>query len=130
MAQTLNWVTKDDLILQFGVRDLPKDDNGDVSDEKIDEAIDTGVTQVEAYIRPTGITIPFSLEIQAELKLYLMDIIRYHYSNSVRTTTNEILERYQAAIAYLNKISSGKITLSESGTKKTNSISVMQIIRG
>lgn len=130
MAITTDWVYKEDFITQFGERDLPLDDGGNVSDEKLDEAINTGITQVEAYLRPVGITIPFSDSIKSELKLNLMDIVRYHYSNSVRTTTNDIIERYQAAIAYLNKVASGDIVLSESGTTKTNTLSVIQIIRG
>lgn len=130
MAVTTDWVYKNDLIIAFGVDDLPVDDNGDVSDEKIDEAINTGITQIEAYLRPVNISIPFSNDIKQELKLYLLDIVRYHYSNALQTATEDITNRYQAALAYLNKVASGKIQLSESGSGKANSLSVMTIIRG
>ena len=130
MALTTNWITKADLILHFGEVDLPIDDNGDVSDIRIDEAIQTGITQIEAYMRPSGIIIPFSADIKAELKSYLLDIVKYHYSNSIRTLTEMTMNRYQEAISYLNKISSGKIALSESSTNTSNKLTFAQLIRG
>lgn len=129
-AETINWITKDDLITQFGNYDLPRDDNNVVDDVKIAEAIDSGVLQVEAYLRNTGITIPFSLNIQSELKLIAIDIVRYKYSNDLQNGTKDVLERYNAAISYLNKVASGKIKLSESQTKTSGSVSFIELFRG
>lgn len=124
---TLNWITRADLELQFGIEDLPEDDNGNVSDQKINEAIDAGVTFVESYLRSINITLPASQSIQDELRYFLLDIVRYNYSNNTGSVTAEIRTKYEDAIAYLNKVLKGSVKLSDDNA--TSGWTTMRIYR-
>lgn len=116
MSVTPNWITKDDLLESFGERDLPIDDLGIVSDEKIDSSIEYSTLYVESYLRAVGIALPATASIQLELKECMLNITRYNYSNNEAAMTEEIRKRYEDCLAYLNKILKGSVVLSDTGT--------------
>lgn len=115
-AITQNWITKNDLITAFGERDLPIDDQGNISDEKIDESIEYATLFIESYLRSVGIELPASASVQAELKDCMLNVTRYKYSNNEAAMTEEIRNRFQECVSYLGKILSGSIVLSDRGT--------------
>lgn len=110
-AQTEDWITKNDLIVAFGERDLPIDDQGLVSEEKISESIESATLYVESYLRAVEVALPASDSIQDQLKDVMLDITRYKYSNNEAAMTEEIRNRYNDAISYLNKILKGSVQL-------------------
>lgn len=127
MSITQNWINKNDLINAFGMRDLPIDENGDISDEKISNSVDYAVLYVESYLRSVGITLPASEVIKSELKECVLNITRYSYSNSPGAMTEEIRKRQEFSLSYLNKIISGSVVLSDKG--KNAGWSQMKIYR-
>lgn len=127
MAVTENWITKEDLIVSFGERDLPIDDLGNISDEKIDDSIEYSSLYIESYLRAIGIELPASLTVQKELKECHLNITRYNYSNNESSMTTEIRKLFEESKAYLNKILKGNIVLSDAG--KTAGLSNINLYR-
>lgn len=111
MSMTEDWIVKNDLIVAFGELDLPTDDSGALNDEKIDESIESATLYVESYIRAVGIALPASLSIQLQLKDVMLNITRYNYQNGYQVMPDEVRNRYNDAISYLNKVLKGSVQL-------------------
>lgn len=110
------WLTIDDFEIIFGEDDLPIDDEGEISQERFDVSLESGINVVESYVRKIGIAMPFSDEVKSNLKYTAMDIVRFKYSNNAGESTTEKTEAYENAIKYLKDINSGKIVLEEIGS--------------
>ncbi len=117
MAITARWVDENDFIEEFGERDLPVDDDGDLNIDKLNKSIDDAILLIESYLKASNVSMPLNLEIQRELTNQLMNITRYYYSNNTGSITEEIRIRYKDAIDYLVKIANGTVKISSSEAK-------------
>ena len=106
---------KQDLIKQFGERDIPKIKINNVlvdDDEKVNEAIEQAELYFKQNLEAINVNTSLFQEPQIdEIKLSLMDYTRWIYSNKDLRMTKQIEDRFKAANKWLSEIKKGTIVL-------------------
>lgn len=100
---------------EFGDDDLPDD-----AETRVVRAIDRASRLADTYIRSNGISVPLTDPVAvADLRGSVLDIARY---NAWPDTDNENLrQRYEDALGFLEGIATGKIHLIAEGKTTTGS---------
>ena len=107
----MSYITKADLIARFGRDELTqltdRDRSGVIDDLALDAAIADAGGLIDSYIGGRY-ALPISQPVPI-LTRYAGDLVRYFLFDD--RATDEVIRRYDDVVAYLGKVSSGKVQL-------------------
>lgn len=112
------YATRDNMVEQFGEREVialtdREPMTGEINDAVLTSALTRASSEVDGYLAgryQTPLPNP-----QAELVGMVCDIARYRLCGGAVNLTDEITERYNAAIKYLERAAKGLVTLGSPG---------------
>lgn len=110
------WITIDDLKENYGEFDLPKtkDETGAkvIDTDKINECIGWGENYFKGNFEAINIDTSLFTDTQVnEFKMYLLDVVRYYYSNKDLKNSGEIRTRFEHAKEWIKSVKNGDIKL-------------------
>lgn len=100
-----------DIITAYGEDALfaVMDDGGVINEPKVVAALEKAAAEIDSYI---GDRYPLPLAtVPARLRDICVDIATYKFSQTADVLTDEIRQRYDDAVKWLDKVSSGRVSL-------------------
>lgn len=109
------WININELINQFGEKDLPKTKDGGsivIDEDKINAAINQAELYFKQNLEAINVdTSKFEEPQISEIRMYLLDYTRWVYSNKDLRMTEQIEERFKNAVSWLSDVKKGKLKL-------------------
>lgn len=115
----MTYATRQDMVNTIGERELialtDREQTGAINDSVLNSALATAESEVDTYLA-SRYPLPFANP-PLVLMAYTCDIARYHLARDGDVVVSEDMrERYRAAIRYLEKVAEGKVSLGRDAT--------------
>lgn len=114
---TTEYITIEDLILNYTEKDFPKNQLKEVDVDLINSALERASSLIDGKLKSTGLVFPINDKTKIKLKSTALAITRYFYSQRQGEMTEWIEKEYKSQLSFLDEIVVGNFKLDDETPK-------------